>query len=173
MSITDLQDNKGFILDAHAMSIKSARELKTVHEQVVASMNKKMMKDFWLICKGAGADKANRWAMPCPCRVQAANRAIKWAMPCTCRVQAANKANRWALPCTYSGQAAETSAAWTSPCSPCSPVLLLKSLGLASVGWFGAAVAAGEQVHQISRVLPAGAGTLAAFGRALRGLVTC
>ena len=65
MSITDLQDNKRFILDAHAMSVKSARELKTVNGHTVASMNKKMMKDFWLICKGAGANKANRWATPC------------------------------------------------------------------------------------------------------------
>eukprot|EP00891_Asterochloris_glomerata_P009181 jgi/Astpho2/9181/Aster-x0387 len=62
MSASDLQDNKRFILDAHAMSIKSARELKTVHGQTVASMTKKMMKDFWLICKGAGASKDNRVA---------------------------------------------------------------------------------------------------------------
>ena len=68
MSITDLQGIKRFILDAHALSVKSARELKTVHGDTVASMNKKMMKEFWLICKGAGANKANRWAMPCTCR---------------------------------------------------------------------------------------------------------
>ena len=68
MSIPDLQGIKRFILDAHAMSVKSARELQTVHGDTVASMNSKMMKDFWLICMGSGANKGNRWAMSCTCR---------------------------------------------------------------------------------------------------------
>lgn len=114
MSITDLQDNKRFILDAHAMSIKSARELKTVHGQTVASMTKKMMKDFWLICKGAGASKDNRWAMPRTSRAQAAERFVQsasvgWLGAAEAAGEPGQRVSRGSRGATASGQ----------PCTAC------------------------------------------------------
>lgn len=146
MSITDLQDNKRFILDAHAMSIKSARELKTVHGQTVASMTKKMMKDFWLICKGAGASKDNRWAMPRTSRAQAAERFVESASV------------GWLGAAEAAGEPGQQGSHGIRAAMHCLPVR--RPSGSQEVSAWAAQLlsSAGGQGQQVSHALPARAG---------------